>query len=674
LLSTRPKDSTPFLPAEDRRFPIRIRTADLTQLLAAENKSPKPPDAADWLPYFLGKQNEAYNWGVDEAFFQNKLKQGGCLVMVDGLDEAPNRHLRERVSRIFEKATMAYAKCDFLVTTRPQSYERDAVLSGFTQLRIRDLELPEIKTFFHHFARALALPDPEAKAFQEILESALAARPEIREMARNPVMLTALAVLQHNSQKLPEYRVELYESILLWLAAARDAAEGRPTAEKCLELLRKLALYMQDAPSGRIVVITKRAAAELAAAQSGGTIEQNEELLERETQDSGIISSIGSDLKFWHLSFQEYLAAREVASLSDEQQVARVVKSPNLFHPEWREMLRLLGGILKQQGVQKVEGLVHAILDTLGDHPTLEKQTRCAALLSAMMRDLKPMGYKPSTEKYEKTVKAVMRIFEPGESEQIDIKTRIEAANLLGQVGDPRLDDDNWVVIPAGTFKMGAKDAESREAPIHEVTLKPLRIGRFPVTVHEYQKFIKQGGYATRKYWSAEGFEKFTEPDDWEDQKRHPNRPVVGVSWYEAAACCAWAGGRLLTEAEWERAARGPQSAQHPWGNQPPLDHSRANYDGVAGGTTPVGLYPAGNSVEGICDLLGNVYEWCSDWYGPYSPGGQDNPAGPPTGEFRAARGGCWYNDSRYVRVSNRFRSGPADRHSDIGFRCARDA
>ncbi len=674
----RPSDAPPFLAPEDRRFPILVRTADLAKLLAGD-QSPKPPDAPDWLPHFLGKQGEAYNWGVGEAFFRRKLEEGGCLIMMDGLDEAPSRRLRERVARIFEKATSAYPKCDFLVTTRPQSYEGDAVLAGFYALRIGDLEAPEIKTFFHHFARALSLPEQEAQTFQETLEAALAGRPEIRDMARSPVMLTALAVLQHNDQKLPEYRVELYESILGWLAAARDAMEGRPSAEKCLEYLRKLALSMQDAPAGRVVQINKRAAAELAAQQLGGTVEQNEDSLDRETQDSGIISSVGTDLKFWHLSFQEYLAAREIAGFSERQQVERVVKSPNLYHAEWREMLRLLGGILKQQGAQKIEGLFSAILDALGERPTLETQTRCAALLSAMMRDLKPMGYQPASPKYEETVKAVMRIFEPGEAEQIDIETRIEAADLLGQVGDPRLDDDNWVAIPAGTFKMGAQsgqknaagydpEAVEEEGPTHAVTLKPFGMGRLPVTVQEYGKFMKHG-YEMRKYW-ADGFCKFSEPENWEDQKLYPNRPVVGVSWYEAAAYCAWAGGRLPTEAEWERAARGPLSARYPWGNHPPLDHSRANYEMAVGDTTPVGLYPAGNSVEGLCDMLGNVWEWCSDWYREYSEAGQDNPTGPPSGEEKIVRGGSWVFSPRIVRVSDRFRYVPTYRDNSIGFRC----
>ena len=111
--------------------------------------------------------------------------------------------------------------------------------------------------------------------------------------------------------------------------------------------------------------INRREAAEMASKDFGGTIEENGTLLERETQNSGIISAAREDLKFWHLSFQEYLAAREIASLSDEQQVAIVVKNERLYDRQWRETMRLLGVVLRKQGVQKVESLVGAILDEL---------------------------------------------------------------------------------------------------------------------------------------------------------------------------------------------------------------------------------------------------------------------------------------------------------------------
>jgi formylglycine-generating enzyme required for sulfatase activity len=306
---------------------------------------------------------------------------------------------------------------------------------------------------------------------------------------------------------------------------------------------------------------------------------------------------------------------------------------------------------------------------------------RCAALLSAMMRDLSRMEYKPRAPAYERTVKEVMKIFETGEAERIEIGKRIEAADLLGQVGDPRLEEDNWVKIPAGTFLMGAQTRNKKdrnydpviwdeESPVHEVRLRRFRIGRFPVTVQEFGVFIAAGGYAARKHW-VEGFDNFQEPENWAEQKQYPNRPVVGVSWYEASAYCSWAGGRLPTEAEWERAARGPKGRRYPWGDEPPLDHSRANYGGSLAHPTPVGLFPKGNSSEWLCDMLGNVWEWCEDFYGLYETGSQENPTGPKDGAYKVVRGGAWNIHPQFVRVSNRNRYEPMFRYSNFGFRCA---
>jgi formylglycine-generating enzyme required for sulfatase activity len=146
---------------------------------------------------------------------------------------------------------------------------------------------------------------------------------------------------------------------------------------------------------------------------------------------------------------------------------------------------------------------------------------------------------------------------------------------------------------------------------------------------------------------------------------------VGGVSWFEASAYCAWAGLRLPTEAEWERVARGPTSARYPWGDQPPLNESRANYHSKIRHPTPQGQYPKGRSVEGIDDLLGNVWEWCSDWYGGYSADRQENPLGAQNGEAKVLRGGSWLVYPRYVRVSGRVWDEPARRDDNVGFRCA---
>jgi formylglycine-generating enzyme required for sulfatase activity len=184
-------------------------------------------------------------------------------------------------------------------------------------------------------------------------------------------------------------------------------------------------------------------------------------------------------------------------------------------------------------------------------------------------------------------------------------------------------------------------------------------------------------GYQNQKWWEAGGFGQREAPDGWEEQTRHPNRPVVNVTWYEAAAWCAWAGGKLPTEAEWERAARGTTGRKYPWGDQEP-DESRANYEMKIGNPSPVGLFPGGAAIERtdcIHDMAGNVWDWVGDWYGEdfyrKSPGA--NPTGPDEGQFRVLRGGSWGNHTMGLRAAYRDRYEPDDRFDYVGFRCVRE-
>jgi formylglycine-generating enzyme required for sulfatase activity len=245
----------------------------------------------------------------------------------------------------------------------------------------------------------------------------------------------------------------------------------------------------------------------------------------------------------------------------------------------------------------------------------------------------------------------------------------------------PAAEEDAFVTIPAGTFWMGAQkadesgrnyDPEARddESPVRQVTLGAFRIARFPVTVSEFARFVESGGYRAQKYWGGGGF-GVVGPESWARQRKNPAWPVVGVSWFEAAEYCAWAGLRLPTEAEWERVARGPASARYPWGDKPPLDESRANYGRRIGHPTPAGQYPNGRSVEGIDDLLGNVWEWCGDWYGEYPNDSQWDPVGTKMGEMKILRGGAWNIGQLYVRASQRIWVMPSDRSISTGFRCA---
>jgi formylglycine-generating enzyme required for sulfatase activity len=248
-------------------------------------------------------------------------------------------------------------------------------------------------------------------------------------------------------------------------------------------------------------------------------------------------------------------------------------------------------------------------------------------------------------------MEAAMAVFDPRKGAGIPLKVRVAAAEALGQAGDPRLRAHNWVRIAAGRFVMGEGDGA------HEVELDAYEIGRYPVTVEEYGRYVEEGG---------------REPGEWDKQIQYPNRPVVFVSWQDAEAYCGWAGVKLPTEAQWERAARGEEGREYPWGGEEP-DGERANYRETGiGAATPVGLFGKGATPEGIHDLAGNVWEWLWDWHGDYPKGKQRNPTGPKEGIDRVLRGGAWGVSASFLRSSVRYGYGRVTRSVDFGFRCAR--
>jgi sulfatase modifying factor 1 len=219
-------------------------------------------------------------------------------------------------------------------------------------------------------------------------------------------------------------------------------------------------------------------------------------------------------------------------------------------------------------------------------------------------------------------------------------------------------DGADMVFIPAGPFKMG--DVDRSDNPRHTVTLSGYWIYKNVVTVKQYLKFCAATGHAKP---SAPSFDP-----NWSKE----DHPIVNVSWDDAKAYCDWAGVRLPTEAEWEKAARGTDGRKYPWGDA--WDASKAwcskSSFGDAGGTTAVGKY--GISPYGLSDMAGNVWQWCADWYDAdywKSDHGAD-PTGPTSGSFRVLRGGSWDNvNPGYFRSASRGRD--ASGLSLLGFRGA---
>ncbi|MEW5867933.1 MAG: bifunctional serine/threonine-protein kinase/formylglycine-generating enzyme family protein [Chloroflexota bacterium] len=221
---------------------------------------------------------------------------------------------------------------------------------------------------------------------------------------------------------------------------------------------------------------------------------------------------------------------------------------------------------------------------------------------------------------------------------------------------------EGMVLIPAGEFQMGSKNGGGDEKPVHTVYLDAYYIDVHEVTNARYAECVAAG--------------ECTQPGSGSNygNAAYADHPVVNVDWNQARAYCQWRGGRLPTEAEWEKAARGGlEGMDYPWGDETPICEkgakNGAQFSGCDGDTVPVGSFAPNG--YGLYDMAGNVWEWVQDWYleSFYGSSPRDNPTGPVSGEYRVVRGGGW-GGSGALLSANRGWSAPSSRSGNLGFRC----
>ncbi len=254
----------------------------------------------------------------------------------------------------------------------------------------------------------------------------------------------------------------------------------------------------------------------------------------------------------------------------------------------------------------------------------------------------------------------------------------------------PGEDGSILVYMPEGEFTMGSDDSYDKR-PVHQVALSAFWIHQTEATNELFTLFVEATGYQTdaeKAGWSyvwdgmnwipvsgANWRQPSGADSDISGREKHP---VGHISWNDASAYCEWMGGRLPTEAEWEKAARGTDRRVYPWGNDPPNDQL-LNAQNPARGTTEAGSHPDGASPYGAYDMAGNVWEWVIDWYrwDYYILLGDKtalDPQGPPSGRGRILRGGSWLDHYDITRTDGRSWSNPLFTFSSYGFRCVRPA
>jgi len=266
-------------------------------------------------------------------------------------------------------------------------------------------------------------------------------------------------------------------------------------------------------------------------------------------------------------------------------------------------------------------------------------------VLKPVLADLKVSEV--SEQVMETSISPTATLLLPTSTQVLTIATRVSEKDGM-----------TMVYVPAGEFEMGSEDGNPDEQPVHTVYLDPYWIDQTEVTNTQYKLCVQA------ETCEAPSGEYYNDSD-------YADHPVVGVDWYDANNYCTWAGRRLSTEAQWEKAARGTDARTYPWGVG--IDCNKASYFDCKDITTPVGSHPEGASPYGALDMAGNVWEWVADWYDEsyYRNSSTSNPTGPASGDYRILRGGAWDTYGRNLRASYRFWYEEDLRFNSFGFRCA---
>jgi hypothetical protein len=603
------------------------------------------------------------------------LRAGTAFLLLDGLDEVPvfdtragaEVYPRDLLLTGLGDALPVWLKAGnrVLLTSRPYGLDEGGLRKlGLPQAPLEPLPQPLQDLFIARWFHALGKAEQTNGLIATLRE-----RDDLGPLAENPMMLTALCVLWDSGGRLPEDRYELYRRIVnnVLFHRFRDEVRQREPARARLEAIAH-GMHVGDPESPRespaaeisyreIDHILRAFADDDPYNERGavGPVARREELL---TRSGLLLPRPGDRAAFYHLSVQEFLAAERILRAEDDLFPTFRARSAVA---EWRPTLMFLfagkiGAKTPRWGADLLARLIAEL-----DRAAVRTDPAPAVLIAEALDLCLAKNYAVPEELKEAFRGVALDAIEY----EVERQARYALGLTLGRVGDPRILDlrdsqgnvnlSAYVEVPAGTYPYSNRTVEIRQ---------PFWIGRYPVTNQQFAAFIAAGGYRDRRWWSNEGQawleqEKPAQPEAWYDRRWNaPNQPVVGMSFWEAEAFCAWAGGRLPTEEEWEAAARGPKGLVYPWGDVWQNGICNTLEAGLRV-TSPIGLFPRARQADrAIDDLAGNVWEWCESFYDP-----KHYP------DARVVRGGSWDYFQGHTRSASRLRSLPLNRHFDIGFR-----
>ena len=635
-----------------------------------------------------GKHDDVQPSGLSGAVFRAELKAGRCLLIFDGVDEVPESRgddlPRRNLLSGLADALPAWRRAGnwLLLTSRPYGLEAE-------DLRRLDLPLAELAelpdTLQQLFVRRWfdAVDPPNAVAKADGLLAHLDQRDDLAEMRRNPMLLTALCVKYDEGRRLPQDFYDLYDAVLRQVLYKRFATEierhqaCNRLAAIALGMHRGAAQTPRETPVAEVTVEeVDRLLADFAqqawASESGaGDACAKRELL---LSDSGLLLPRDNRrAAFYHLSFQEFLAAERLQRLD---KAPEAILGTHAGTPAWRRTLRFLFcAVAERESAERAITAWRSLLPSF-EPAALDANPAPALVLADCLEVAHAKGW--LIDDFKRPLRAACE----HALNHLTPDLRAQLWLSLGRLGwDDRpgvglrsdgLPDIAWEQCEAGDFLFG-------DLPEIRTLTTPFRIARYPITHRQFQAFVDAGGYGQEAWWAGLA----ERPDPISARWTEPNAPRERVSWYEATAFCRWldAGLRaagelpegwqvcLPTEEQWERAARGTDGREFPWGEgfRSGCANTDENYDGgefTLNRTSPVGLYPLGKAPCGALDMAGNVWEWCRD---------EDDAPDRVTydGEhLRMTRGGAWLEYFSYnFRAAHRYMERPCHRGHSQGFR-----
>ncbi|MBP8197662.1 MAG: SUMF1/EgtB/PvdO family nonheme iron enzyme [Chromatiaceae bacterium] len=608
-----------------------------------------------------------------------------ALLLLDGLDEVADPAKRRVLLAAVRDFCKAYTGVPLVVTCRIRPYKegKDYTLP-LPVFTLAPLTRPAMNTFVERWHAELTwagfyTPEAASVARNRLL-SALddPRRNELREMAETPLLLTMMARVNYG-KGLPAGRAELYEEYVKqllyeWERRKLDdqgqptrldeiLKEGRVSRTSLDRALNQLAFKIHGQSGDRDTVdISTHAMRDALEAIHPGEADEKAawavRMLRLIDDRSGLIYAAeqGTIYRFSHRTFQEYLAARWLATGDFFPKFKEKIDME-----QWREAIFLaLGYQISLQG--GYDNVLTVFDELMPPTPQDESSWRRILLLGeAYVGLLGPQraGEAEQTGRAQRVIRTMPECMTAAmQAISLPAAARLDAGLLLSDLGQDPPGLDDFVPLPA-----------------NKSLAYPIQIGRYPVTNTQFRRFVDAGGYAEdRPWWTPEAVKEMEMWGDWrsgprywtDDRLNHATQPVVGISWYEAVAYCAWltqalrqagtippdAEVRLPTQAEWERAARSTHGQDYPWGGD--FDSAKVNtQESKLNRTTPVNMYPDGATPEGVWDLAGNGWEWSQD----------DRSSG------KALTGGSYYRDAQGVGASARFDWDPWFRLDGVGFR-----